>query len=168
MLSSLVDEERLTYGAAGYLAIALVYALGDLAAPRDFFSANTEPAAGVPSVALVVGAALVTLLYGKLPSRTDAVRGLAAAAVAVLAIYGLSLTILGIFQWIGQSGFVGRVRPLAVGLPGAERRTDQDAETASDQQTDQEIKEVILQSAIYCGVPDANNAFRIAAEVLSE
>lgn len=29
-----------------------------------------------------------------------------------------------------------------------------------------EIKEVILQSAIYCGVPDANNAFRIAAEVL--
>lgn len=31
-----------------------------------------------------------------------------------------------------------------------------------------EIKEVILQSAIYCGVPDANNAFRIAAEVLGE
>ena len=25
--------------------------------------------------------------------------------VAVLAIYGLSLTILGLFQWIGQSGF---------------------------------------------------------------
>ena len=47
VLSSLVDEERLTYGAAGYLAIALVYTLGDLAAPRDFFSANTEPAAGV-------------------------------------------------------------------------------------------------------------------------
>ena len=105
VLSSLVDEERLTYGAAGYLAIALVYTLGDLAAPRDFFSANTEPAAGVPSVALLVGAALVTLLYGKLPSRTDAVRRLVAAAVAVLAIYGLSLTILGLFQWIGQSGF---------------------------------------------------------------
>ena len=54
VLSSLVDEERLTYGAAGYLVLALVYTLGDLAAPRDFFSANTEPAAGVPSVALVV------------------------------------------------------------------------------------------------------------------
>lgn len=31
-----------------------------------------------------------------------------------------------------------------------------------------EIKEVLLQSAIYCGVPDANTAFRVAQEVLSE
>jgi len=31
-----------------------------------------------------------------------------------------------------------------------------------------EIKEVLLQAAIYCGVPDANSAFRIATEVLSE
>ena len=29
-----------------------------------------------------------------------------------------------------------------------------------------EIKELLLQTAIYCGVPDANTAFRIAAEVL--
>lgn len=28
-----------------------------------------------------------------------------------------------------------------------------------------EVKEVILQSAIYCGVPDANTAFRVAQEV---
>jgi 3-oxoadipate enol-lactonase/4-carboxymuconolactone decarboxylase len=28
--------------------------------------------------------------------------------------------------------------------------------------SDDEIKEVILQSAIYCGVPGANTAFRIA------
>ncbi len=34
--------------------------------------------------------------------------------------------------------------------------------------TDDEIKEVILQSAIYCGVPDANTAFRIAQKVLTE
>jgi 3-oxoadipate enol-lactonase / 4-carboxymuconolactone decarboxylase len=32
--------------------------------------------------------------------------------------------------------------------------------------TDDEIKEVLLQTAIYCGVPDANTAFRIAKEVL--
>lgn len=32
--------------------------------------------------------------------------------------------------------------------------------------TDDEIKEVLLQSAIYCGVPDANTAFRIAQQVL--
>ena len=31
-----------------------------------------------------------------------------------------------------------------------------------------EIKEVLLQTAIYCGVPDANTAFRIAQQVLEE
>jgi 4-carboxymuconolactone decarboxylase len=31
-----------------------------------------------------------------------------------------------------------------------------------------EIKEVLLQSAIYCGVPDANTAFRIAHTVLEQ
>ena len=32
----------------------------------------------------------------------------------------------------------------------------------------EEIKELLLQTAIYCGVPDANTAFRIAQRVLSE
>ena len=31
-----------------------------------------------------------------------------------------------------------------------------------------EIKEVLMQTAIYCGVPDANTAFRIAQEVLGD
>jgi len=34
--------------------------------------------------------------------------------------------------------------------------------------TKDEIKEVFLQAAIYCGVPAAHNAFRIASEVLAE
>jgi 3-oxoadipate enol-lactonase/4-carboxymuconolactone decarboxylase len=34
--------------------------------------------------------------------------------------------------------------------------------------TDDEIKEVLLQAAIYCGVPAANTAFRIAQRVLAE
>jgi len=34
--------------------------------------------------------------------------------------------------------------------------------------TPDEIKEVLLQSAIYCGVPAANRAFAIAQRVLSE
>jgi 4-carboxymuconolactone decarboxylase len=34
--------------------------------------------------------------------------------------------------------------------------------------TAQEIKEVILQSAIYCGVPAANHAFSLAADILRE
>lgn len=33
--------------------------------------------------------------------------------------------------------------------------------------TEQEIAEVILQSAIYCGVPAANTAFRIASDALA-
>ena len=31
-----------------------------------------------------------------------------------------------------------------------------------------EIKEVLLQSAIYCGVPAANSAFKVAQDVLAE
>jgi 3-oxoadipate enol-lactonase/4-carboxymuconolactone decarboxylase len=31
-----------------------------------------------------------------------------------------------------------------------------------------EIKELLLQTAIYCGVPDANTAFRIANQVLTD
>lgn len=34
--------------------------------------------------------------------------------------------------------------------------------------TQDEIKEVLLQSAVYCGVPAANSAFQLAAEVLVE
>jgi 4-carboxymuconolactone decarboxylase len=34
--------------------------------------------------------------------------------------------------------------------------------------TPEEIKEVVLQSAIYCGVPAANTAFKIAQAVLDE
>jgi len=30
-----------------------------------------------------------------------------------------------------------------------------------------ELKEILLQTAVYCGVPAANTAFRIAAELLS-
>jgi 4-carboxymuconolactone decarboxylase len=34
--------------------------------------------------------------------------------------------------------------------------------------TPDEIKEVLMQAAIYCGLPAANNAFHLAAEVFSE
>jgi 3-oxoadipate enol-lactonase/4-carboxymuconolactone decarboxylase len=34
--------------------------------------------------------------------------------------------------------------------------------------TNDEIKELLLQTAIYCGVPEANTAFRIAQDVLAE
>lgn len=34
--------------------------------------------------------------------------------------------------------------------------------------TEEEIKEIVLQSAIYCSVPSANTAFKVAAQVLAE
>ena len=34
--------------------------------------------------------------------------------------------------------------------------------------SDDEIKEVLLQAAVYCGVPAANRAFAVASEVLEE
>ena len=34
--------------------------------------------------------------------------------------------------------------------------------------TEEEIKELILQTAIYCGVPDANTAFRVAQQTLDD
>ncbi len=34
--------------------------------------------------------------------------------------------------------------------------------------TEDEIKEVLLQTAIYCGVPAANQAFKVAQRVLAE
>jgi 4-carboxymuconolactone decarboxylase len=34
--------------------------------------------------------------------------------------------------------------------------------------TSDEIRETLLQSAIYCGVPAANSAFRVAQEIFSE
>ncbi len=34
--------------------------------------------------------------------------------------------------------------------------------------SDDEIKEVLLQAAIYCGVPAANHAFAVAQRVLEE
>jgi 4-carboxymuconolactone decarboxylase len=34
--------------------------------------------------------------------------------------------------------------------------------------TSEEIKEVLLQTAIYCGVPAANHAFQVAQEVIGE
>jgi 4-carboxymuconolactone decarboxylase len=34
--------------------------------------------------------------------------------------------------------------------------------------TDDEIKEVLLQTAVYCGVPAANHAFAVAQSVLEE
>lgn len=51
---------------------------------------------------------------------------------------------------------LGQERELAAHLRGA----------LNNGLTRDEIKEVLLQTAVYCGIPAANAAFRVAAEVL--
>jgi len=51
---------------------------------------------------------------------------------------------------------LGREEELALHLRGA----------LNNGVTENEIKEVLLQSAVYCGVPAANSAFRTAASIL--
>ncbi|HEV3478056.1 MAG TPA: DUF2339 domain-containing protein, partial [Gaiellaceae bacterium] len=95
-----LDEERLAIGSAVYLGLGLAYTLGAQAAPEEFFSANADPAAGVPSLLCVIAAALAFAFYvGRNPAA--ALRPYFWAGVSVLGIYAASLTILGVFQWIG-------------------------------------------------------------------
>jgi 4-carboxymuconolactone decarboxylase len=53
---------------------------------------------------------------------------------------------------------LGRTEELAMHLRGA----------LNNGVTVAELREVLLQTAVYCGVPAANTAFRIASEVLPE
>ena len=50
--------------------------------------------------------------------------------------------------------------------PGARTRAAHPRRRAETASTWDEIKEVLLQSAIYCGVPAANAAFAIAQRVM--
>lgn len=52
---------------------------------------------------------------------------------------------------------LGRTEELAMHLRGALRNGV----------TEEELREVLLQTAVYCGVPAANAAFRVAQEALS-
>jgi 3-oxoadipate enol-lactonase/4-carboxymuconolactone decarboxylase len=53
---------------------------------------------------------------------------------------------------------LGRYEELAMHLRGA----------LTNGLTREEITEILLQSAIYCGVPAANHAFRVASDVLTD
>jgi hypothetical protein len=71
VVGAVIREDRLAAAAGGNLGLALVYTLGDLAAPRDFFRASDDPAAGVPSLAFVVAAALVCGSSGSVPRLSN-------------------------------------------------------------------------------------------------
>jgi uncharacterized membrane protein len=99
---TVVDEPRLAIGSAGYLALALGYTLGELAQPGEFFSANADPADGVPSLIFVVAAGVVFAAYAG-HERVAQLQRFFWAGAAVLAIFAASLAILGLFQWLGTA-----------------------------------------------------------------
>jgi uncharacterized membrane protein len=113
-LAVLLRERRLLLGSAALAVLALGRTLVELAPPTDLFVPASGAADGVPALVLVL-TALATLLVAAarvstaaadvLDRAIDAVREertrQVVTAVAVLAVYALSLSILGVAQLAG-------------------------------------------------------------------
>jgi uncharacterized membrane protein len=160
LLARLLGELRFQLASFAFLLVTLGYALVAETPPRDLFVAARHPAEGVPSLALVVLAALaagwlarhetaeapplaadepLTLarLSGLLAAQQRRYRIASIAGAAVLALYGLTLTLLELAEAISGAsietdfqrghtavsvfwGLVG-LGLLTVGLTGARR-----------------------------------------------
>jgi hypothetical protein len=126
-LAGAAGELRLQTFSAAFLVVAVGYTLVSEAPPRDFFVAALHPGDGVPSLACVVLATLafaffarhatkpaeplghdepltVARLAGIAAAAQSRYRVLALAGAGVLALYGLSLTILEIAQAASAAG----------------------------------------------------------------
>jgi len=115
-VTRLTSERRLQVAAIAYLGLAFALSFFTQATVVDLFSAGEHPGAGVPGLVAVVLATLVAARLCRKPEqraldRFDTVldarqahwRSQGTWAVAGLAVYGLSLTILEIAEWIGPS-----------------------------------------------------------------
>src|SRR5512132_1020036 len=103
VISNAVDDERLAVASAVYLTLALAYTVGTMAPPDEFFSANSDPADGVPSIAFVVAAGIIFALYALRTGQLKWLRTVVFVAAAVLSMSAVSLTILGLFEWLGPA-----------------------------------------------------------------
>jgi len=99
-LSARAREQRLLIGAAAYLALALGHAVGFEAPPSDLFVARPHPGAGAPAI-LIVAVALAALAYF---TTIRPGRRAASWLAGVLALYGLSLSILELAMGIFSEG----------------------------------------------------------------
>jgi uncharacterized membrane protein len=117
LLAWWLGEKRFELASVAYLALALGQTLLFEAPLDDLFQASRHPESGVPSLLLVIGAAAVFALCVRgepgpaptepgtydelayaLDSRRRFWRRAAEAAAAVLCVYALSLTILGLAE----------------------------------------------------------------------
>jgi uncharacterized membrane protein len=120
LLGRLVREQRFELASAAYLALALGQTLYAAAPPGDFFQGSRHPESGVPSLLSVIGATAVLAVLlrnepaeppagpspydeiaGAIHARRPLWRRTAEAAAAVLCVYAISLTILGIAEAVG-------------------------------------------------------------------
>jgi uncharacterized membrane protein len=120
-LASIVGERRLQLASGVLLVLSFAHVITVDAPLSDFFSANANPAAGVPALAcLAVAAAIFALvrfnpppdeeptfapdrIAWELDRRQPQWRAIAGVGSGLLALYALSLTILGAFQWVDEA-----------------------------------------------------------------
>ena len=123
LLARWTSEKRLELASGSFLLLALAQTLVNEAPLSDLFSSNPHPESGVPAILLSLAAATVFATFigekaGEAPTdpgpyeeishALDAQRSFwrraAAAAVAVLCTYAISLTILGVAEAVGNAG----------------------------------------------------------------
>lgn len=120
-IAEVVGERRLQLAAGALLAVGLAHVVVVDAPPREFFSANASPAGGVIAIAFLGAAAVVFAvtrfappdgepqarpwdeLAWELDRKQEQWRRLAGGMAGLLGLYGLSLAILGAFEWIGHA-----------------------------------------------------------------
>jgi len=118
-----IGERRLHLASLAYIAPALGHALWLEAPPSDFFESSRHPAAGVPAVLFVAGAAAVFGLVSRtrpegyheydaldaaVQHRLRGWRRSALAVTTVLAMFAVSLSILGLAEWIGNGSVTAK------------------------------------------------------------
>ena len=95
-LAGRASEPRVLAGTVGYLALALVHALTVEAPPQDLVVARTDSGVGAPAM-LIVALAVGAVAYLVRDRRGWWLAG-------VLAVYGLSLAILGLAEAVFDAG----------------------------------------------------------------
>jgi uncharacterized membrane protein len=120
LLGRPAGERRFEVASFAYLVLAVGQALVRDAPPDDFFQATRHPESGVPSLLFAIGAAVVfavTLrrerarsdefanpydeIAGAIESRVPLWRRATEATAALLTVYAISLTILGLAEAVG-------------------------------------------------------------------
>jgi uncharacterized membrane protein len=119
-LTIVTRESRFLIAAHVFAALAVVHALAFEALPVDLFVSHRNPGDGVPALVLATLAALAAALVARREDRSlstgerplpDALRAALPAIqeaglwlAGVLGVFGLSLTLLQLTQWISPAG----------------------------------------------------------------